>query len=355
MENQVRYHALVEQSFEALSLIDIQTQEAVEINHRFTEMLGYSLPEDAPLYVQKYVVESKANLDHIFNNILSWQRILPVKMRILRHKNGTEVAVERAATVVSIGGRDYLLATLRDLTDERRRQTEAARDVELARVVQQSLLPELPESPLITLRTLYYPSHFVSGDSYYLEWRNGGNLLCGYLIDVSGHGVSTALQTASLMALLRESSASPMPLLDQMQRTSKLATKYFTEGAYAAMIGFELDLTAKELHYVAAGITQFYVNGEKHLAPSMFIGILPDEEFSSGTLPLSEGDILFFLTDGFIDLLTVREGVDWSLPIGKDYEKGLAQLEELASLGQLRDDATALCIRINSWQQDNKR
>ena len=120
------------------------------------------------------------------------------------------------------------------------------------------------------------------------------------------------------------------------------------------MIGFELDLAAKELHYVAAGITQFYVNGEKHLAPSMFIGILPDEEFGSGTLPLSEGDVLFFLTDGFTDLLTVREGVDWSLPVGRNYERGLAQLEELASLGQLRDDATALCIRINCWQQDHK-
>ena len=38
-----------------------------------------------------------------------------------------------------------------------------------------------------------------------MEWRNEGSLLRGFLIDVSGHGLATALQSASISVLLRES------------------------------------------------------------------------------------------------------------------------------------------------------
>lgn len=348
MESQVRYHALVEQSFEALALIDLESRETVEVNRRFTELLGYSLPDDAPLLVEQYTTDSQSSLDYFYGIVLKQHRLLPVEMRLLLHKNGAAIAVERAGTVISIGGRDYLLATLRDITDERRRQTEAARDLELAQRVQLNLLPELPESPRVTLRTLYYPSHFVSGDSYHLEWRNDGTLLCGYLIDVSGHGVSTALQTASLMALLRESSYSSAPLLSQMKKISSQSAKYFTEGSYAAMLGFELDLATKTLHYVAAGITQFYFNGEKILTPSLFVGILPTDEFCAGMLPVADGDCLLFLTDGFTDRLNKQGGISWELPPGGDFDDSLAVLEELAARGQLRDDSTAICIQINA-------
>lgn len=348
MENQVRYHALVEQSFEALALIDLETREIVEINRRFTELLGYSLPEDAPLYADRCVVDTPENLNYFYGIYLRQHRILPVDLRILRRKNGVEAPAERAGSVVSIGGREYLLATFRDITASRRRQAEAARDMDLAKRVQQNLLPELSESTAVMCRTLYYPSHFVSGDSYHMEWRNEGKLLCGYLIDVSGHGLATALQTASLMALLREASSAQVSLLNQMQRISSRSEQYFTEGAYAALFGFELDLAAGELQYVAAGITQFYFNGEKILTPSMFVGILPTEDFCVGRMPVSPSDNLFFLTDGFTDLLASVEGNDLVLPKTKDFDKGVALLEEIAVSGLLRDDATAICIRINA-------
>ena len=50
--SQARYYALMEQSFEALALVDLEKREVVEVNRRFTELFGYSLPEDAPLTVE---------------------------------------------------------------------------------------------------------------------------------------------------------------------------------------------------------------------------------------------------------------------------------------------------------------
>ena len=346
LSNQARYRALVDQSFEALALVDIDTREILEVNRRFTELLGYSLPKDAPLYVSKYVVDPKADLDRIFNETLKQQRFLLPEELIFQHKNGSQVFVERVGTVISFDGRDYLLQTMRDMTTERHRQAEMNRDVEFARRVQMSLLPDLPESSFVMIRALYHPSHFVSGDSYHLEWHNDEKLLRGFLIDVSGHGLATALQTASVKVLLREASISQLPLIKQVQWVNARAAKYFSEGSYAAMLGFEMDLTAGTLRYAASGITQFYANGRKILTPGMFVGVWEDAEFSADVLPISAGDTFYFLTDGFTDILAQPENADFWSPGGKDIDADVAALERLAGIGPLRDDATAICLKI---------
>ena len=344
--SQARYRALMEQSFEALALVDIEKREVVEVNRRFTELFGYSLPEDAPLTIDKYMTDSQEHKDRIYNTTLREQRVLTPEEKVYRHKNGAEVHGERAGTVISIDGRDYLLGSMRDMTAERRRQAEMKRDVELARRVQRELLPKLPESPFVKVRTLYYPANFVSGDSFHLEWCNDGQLLRGFLIDISGHGLATAIQTSAINVLLREAEAGKLPLLGQMRRINTRAAKYFTEGVYAAMLGFELDLSRRELSYVGAGITQVQVNNEKIEIPGMFIGMWENAEFTSGVFPISEGDTFLFLTDGFTDALALPENAALLSPLGKDFDADVAALEKLAESGALRDDATGICIRV---------
>lgn len=343
--SEARYHAIMEQSFEALAVVDIQTQEVVEVNRRFTELVGYSLPEDAPLYVDKFVVDSKSNLDRLYSTLLTRQRDLPVETRIYRRKNGSEVAVERAGTVISIGGRDVYLASMRDMTAERRRQAELVRDVEFAKRVQRGLLPELPDSPFVTIRTIYHPSHFVSGDAYLQEWCNEGTLLRGFLFDVSGHGLATAIQTSSINVLLREATTAKLPLLGQLQRVNASAAKYFADGAFAAILGFELDLALRELRYVGAGVTQFYANGRKIETPGMFVGLWDDAEFGAGVLPINQGDAFHFLTDGFTDALVRPEHAGFWSPDG-NFNADVTALERLAESGTLRDDATAVCLNV---------
>lgn len=347
-DSEARYRALMKQSFEALSVVNIQTQEVVEVNRRFTELFGYSLPEDAPLFVRQYVVEPKSETDKLFNETLRQQRFLPFEQIILRHKNGAEVPVERAGTLINIGGQDFLLGSMRDMTAERRRQAELSRDVELARRVQRELLPVLPDSPFVDIRTSYHPSNVVSGDFYYLEWRNDGKLLRGFLVDVAGHGLGAALQTASINSLLREASIAEMPLMDQMQWINGRAAKYFTDGAYAAILGFELDLSRRELRYVGAGITQFHANGRKITTPGMFVGMWAEAEFTAGVVEAQAGDTFHFLTDGFTDALAQPENADFFSPDGTDFDADVAALARLAEGGTLQDDATGICLKIKN-------
>jgi len=344
--SQDRYRALMEQSAEALALVEIETNEVVEINPRFTEMLGYSLPEDSPLQAKNYTVDSEANMNAKFDCLLK-QRFLPTETRIFRHKDGNEIPVERSARLIKIDGRDFLLVSLRDMTKENRRQAELARDFELACRVQRGLLPKLADSPHVRLRSLYHPSRYISGDSYVLEWCNGGELLCGFLFDISGHDLATALQTASVNVFLREALTKEIPMLSQMQQVNSRLNKYFTEGTFAAILGFELDLSLQELRYVGAGITQFYANGNKIATPGMFAGLWEDAEFIAGTMPVKPGDCLHFLTDGYADwLVQYANDAFWS-PDGKDFDADVAALDRLGASGMLRDDATAVCLKIN--------
>lgn len=346
--SEARYRALMKHSSEALALIDIQTQEIVEVNRRFTELAGYSLPEDAPLYVNRLVMNSSNALNRRYNKLLRKQHDLPVESLVFRHKNGSLVHIERAGSVITIDGRDYLLASGRDMTAERLRQAELARNVEFARRVQRELLTELPDSLFVEIRTLYYPVNFVSGDSYHLEWRNDGRLLRGFLLDVSGHGLSTAIQTASLNVLLHEIKSVKKPMLGQLRSINARAAKYFAEGSYAALLGFELDLSLQELRYVGAGITQFYINGRKIESPGMFVGLWEDAEFISGALPVAAGDCLYFLTDGFTDALAQPENAGlWSLD-GKDFAADVASLQKFSESGLLRDDAAGVCLKIKA-------
>lgn len=342
--SQVRYQTLMEQSSEALLLVEIQTQQVLEVNRRFTELLGYSLPADAPLYVKQFVHASQEELDHLYNVVLSEQRFIPAEPRRLRHKNGVDVLVDRAGTVINIEGRDFFLASMRDMTTERRLQAELTRDVEFARRVQRELLPILADSPQVRIRTFYHPVNFVSGDSFLLEWQNDGAMLRGFLIDVSGHGLATAIQTAAINVLLREAASSKLPLLAQLQQVNSHAAKYFTDGAYAAIIGFELDLSQQELRYVGAGITQLLVNGRKIETPGMFVGLWDDAEFEQGVLTVSAGDSFCFLTDGFTDCLAA--GKPDQPTICGDFDAMVETLEKLMKTGGLRDDATGICLKL---------
>ena len=346
--SQARYRSLVEQSFDAMSLVDVRTMEVVEINRRFSELLGYELPADAPLSVKRFVADSEENLVRIHQEILTLKRGLQPEYRLFRHKNGIEVPVERASALLVLDGREYLMTTFRDMTMERRRQRELARDVEFARRTQQFLLPTIADTPDVTIRTIYHPERFVSGDSYHLEWRNDGKLLRGFLIDVTGHGLATAIQTSSLSVLIREVSTAHLPLLGQMRWINSRAAKYFTEGAFAAMLGFELDLADRELRYVGAGITRFHANGKTIETPGMFIGLLANAEFSIGSMPVRKGDIFHFLTDGFSDWLAEPGNAACWSPDRQDFAADVAALQKMTESGMLKDDATGISIRINA-------
>jgi len=352
-DSEARYRAVIDQAPEAVSICDADTAEILETNARFTQLFGYDLQQDRPLFLYDLAADTRSNIDALLEK-LKREGSLPLKRRVLRHKNGTLIDIERAATLVRFKDRNLLVQTLRNVTEEARRERERLENSQMAAKVQKTLLPALEPSEYLEVAALYNPVDFVGGDLYFLSWRYHGNLLRGYLIDATGHGFATALHTASLHVLLREVNEADIPLSAAMNWLNRRASEYFAEGVFAGALGFEVDLQTRQLRWVCAGIPKVWVCTQAHQGvlshPGLLLGIVQDENFESHSLPIDVGDSLYFMTDGLTDLLDEQT----ILPLDR-YPEMVRRLRALSESKDRRDDATAVCIHVRALPQSPVR
>ena len=345
-DSQGKYKALIEQAFEAVALIDPDNGQIVEINQRFSEWFGYHLPEDAPLSREAIVLDG-AEGQNSHDAILFTEGILPVARRTFRHKNGTLLFMERGAKLITHKSKRLIMVTYRNIAEQLQQEQAARQDALIARQIQQAQLRSPQDSEYVAFKSEIYPSGDISGDLYHLEWRNDGQLLRGYLVDVAGNGLATALYTSTITVLMHEVAELDASLTEQVQWLNRQISARFASGAFAAAVAFELDLQMRELRYVGAGITRFWVQTAKMAgkiqAPGLYLGIDPKQEYIMQTLPISAGDQICFATDG-LDKAVAETG-----PVAIDNCEQVCGFSQLF-LGQLalRDDATLLCIRIKA-------
>jgi len=348
-ESEARYRAVMEQAPEAVVICNPDTGEILETNKRFSERFGYDLHRDGPLKVYQITVDSEENIKLLLERVQQ-DRVLPVQRRTLRHKNGALVQVERSATLVEYGERTLIALTIRDVSEEVRREQEIHRDAQLATRVQSALLKVAEPSRYVEIETVYQPYSYVGGDLYYMDWRYEGQVLRGFLVDATGHGLGTALHTSSMHVLLREVNELDLPLVEQMRWINQRVGQYFDEGTFAGALAFELDLQVRELRWVCAGIPEIWVATQTVQGvvakPGMYLGVDAEESFEMHTLPIESGDSCYFLTDGLADLLAGRQ----ELPVD-DFPAMVSVLRQLATDQDCRDDATAVCLQVKALPQ----
>jgi len=352
LDSREMYKVLIEQSFEAVALLDPDTWRFIEVNRQFTEWFGYSLPEDAPLYRDSLRIDEGTVLSQHDDLLLS-QGYLPVQRRSYRHKNGTLVYTERSAKIIQYQSRRLVVITFRNIADQLQHEQARRQDAVIARRIQQAQLSRPQDNEYVSVETLYHASGEISGDLYHLEWRNDGQVLRGYLVDVSGHALTTALYTSTLNVLLHEAAELDASLAEQVGWLNRQVGRHFESDAFAAAIAFEMDLPARELRYVGAGMNRFWadmatVQGQVTVA-GRYLGLNRQADFQQHCLPLAAGDRLCFITDGMERLL---EG-DANGPKGllSECRRLRVALAAVAKCEELSDDATAVCIQIKSLPQ----
>jgi serine phosphatase RsbU (regulator of sigma subunit) len=180
-------------------------------------------------------------------------------------------------------------------------------ELRLARAIQVAILPSsLPVLPGYEIHAGNVPSRGVSGDFYKVSLRAEGRECVIFQTDVSGKGVSAALLTASLEALLAvplETAQDPhlvfdlvSPLLFQRTPIEKFAT---------AFLGV-LDLETGQLRYVNAGHSAallLHTDGEAEWLKSngFPIGLRQNARYSTVETWLKDGDLLVIYTDGITE------------------------------------------------------
>ena len=345
-DSREKYKAVLEQAFDAVALIAPQTGEFIEVNRRFTEWFGYQLPDDAPLH-RSNILFDEAETQAKHDSILLQQGYLPVERRMFRHKNGSALFMERSAVVINHQEQTLIVANYRNIAAQLQLERAQKQDAAIASRIQRAQLSSLPPSPYVEVVTAFQSLAEISGDLYHFVWLNEGQLLRGYLADVPGHGLTTALYTSTLKVLLHEAAEQDASLAEQMNWLNRQVCRHFEADAFAAVIAFEVDLQIEQLRYVGAGITRFWADmsvyqGAREV-PGLYLGIDEGQQYLLQSIPLAVGDRVCFATDGLEAAAVERTGS----PV-----ETCEQICELISQGaegiKGKDDIAAVCIAVKA-------
>lgn len=195
-------------------------------------------------------------------------------------------------------------------------RAHAAREMEIAREVQERLFPQhLPVIQGVSLAGLCRTVFGVGGDYYDAFELEGGRL--GLAIgDVSGKGISAALLMASLRACLRTMTRTiPGELTQLMAHMNRLIYEASAINRYATFFFGVFDPAASRFYYVNAGhnppvLLRRSTSGYEQIlldCGGPVIGLLPELSYEQGSLLLHPGDLLLAYTDGISEAMNFAD------------------------------------------------
>jgi serine phosphatase RsbU (regulator of sigma subunit) len=198
------------------------------------------------------------------------------------------------------------------LYEDQREKERLQRELEIAREVQQKLLPaRMPVISGFQIDGFCRSAQEVGGD--YFDFFDLGDNRWGIVIaDVSGKGTSASFYMAEIKGMMLQLSGhqhSPAELLVQINHFLHLNVD---RHLFVTMIYGILDSPAQTFTFARAGHNSLlYIdstNGHQFLTPSgIGLGLDPGNLFQQKieevTMPLSSGDTLLFFTDGVVEAM----------------------------------------------------
>jgi len=247
-----------------------------------------------------------------------------------------------------------------------------------AATVQSSLLPEVsPKIHGVEFEWSYQACESLGGDMFNI-FRLDERRVGMYVLDVSGHGPSAALQSVTLSHVLtpfeqqggilkrisgrsgRYEVTSPPEVARRLNSAFPLIER---SGQYFTFLYGILDVETRVVRYVKAGHPGPIVvsrDGARCLEKGggIPIGILPDAEYEEEQVALSSGDSLVFYTDGVLETLSAQReafGLDRMIRSIGEASGGISErlralqlsLEAFGRGEPRRDDVTFVGLEVN--------
>lgn len=234
-------------------------------------------------------------------------------------------------------------------------------DLATAAAIQKSLLPEPWTLPDLEIRSLFIASDFLAGDMFGYFPLDDRHLAL-FQLDVSGHGVSSALISVALSKCLAQSrslevqagtctpsgcgSPSPNRMLEELNRF--FAGQPESNSYFATMIYAVLDRETGRLELGAAGHPPPLLwNREKgtieeSAVRGLPLGVVANRRYASESHRLAPGDRLFVYSDGITECMS---------PAGEAFGSGRFRrlLEETAHL-PLAEAIGRLEESLSAWR-----
>jgi phosphoserine phosphatase RsbU/P len=274
---------------------------------------------------------------------------------------------------VSLGGVGTLLLFVL-LALELADRVTMKRDLEIAREIQQWLVPEKPPAvPGFDIAFATRPQNTVAGDYYDaflrpLPGASGAQPLLVVVADVAGKSVPAAILMATFQASLQALSSTPASLeavvsgLDRYARAHSLEGRRFTTAFLA-----QIDPASREMRYTNAGhndpilrrssgqIERLSAGG-----PPFGLPLFSESEFryESASVQLRPGDLLFIFTDGLVEAVDDR-GEEFGEsrlmpsiqsaaiePAAATLQRIMAEVNTFVGYARQHDDITCLILRV---------
>ncbi len=212
-----------------------------------------------------------------------------------------------AAALVAREIRQQVEAALRE-AETRREVQHLQHDLDVARSIQQSLLPKaMPQISGYDIAAWNKPADQTGGDYYDWQPLPDGRVVIG-LADVTGHGIGPALLAAVCRAYSRATFGQHKGFLESMERINAAVSTDVGEGRFVMFAAAIVGVANSQLELLSAGQAPLFIYWLQHdrfdkmKAQGLPLGI--SSEFISDpphNLPFSPGDLLVLTTDGFFE------------------------------------------------------
>ncbi|KAA3620431.1 MAG: PDZ domain-containing protein [Calditrichaeota bacterium] len=203
------------------------------------------------------------------------------------------------------------------LTDDLREQERLRKELEVARKIQLSLLPQRdPEIDGLDISGISIPAMEVGGDYYdYLNFSDGR---FGVVIgDVSGKGTSAALYMSQLKGMLKALARHNHSLSHITTELNLLTYNNLDSKAFITLMLASFDTNKGVMHLVRAGhlplLHYSAKKGRTAIITPAGIGVGLDsgpiflEEIEEVKIKFAAGDVFVFLTDGITEAMNGQE------------------------------------------------
>lgn len=231
------------------------------------------------------------------------------------------------------------------------------KDFEIARRIQMRILPgELPKSEHVSAIISYLPLYDIGGDFY--DYFDSNEHELGIVIaDVTGHGVSAALDSSTVKIAFRNAKSfmhSPKELMTEMNRF--LCTSLHARFVSAAYFYFDFD--QMKLSFSSAGNPPLILIRDLEIqsieCPGLLLAVNPAFIYDQKEVLLKKGDRLLIFTDGLYENLKPNEDLysilyPEILPLvgfahNEFHQKLLGRLSAIRTV--LKDDITFISLDI---------
>ena len=277
---------------------------------------------------------------------------------------GAEDFVTKGSDIEIVVARLRALLRMKAYQDQLRRMNQQmTRDLQIARRVQEALVPQRAfTSPRIEIRSAYIPSEVLSGDFY--DYFTVDDFMYLFVADVSGHGLPSAILVSLLKSYIHTEAANDRSLAEFMARLNDFLFSVSLPTQFATAALFRID-AGRELVYANAAHPPFLLHERQSgktiviEQPSNLLGALPSMQFEECRIKVAPGDTLFVYTDGLTDRVD-GNGEFYSIDrvaavldrthdagVGAVYDAIYADVNDFAATEEFKDDIAFVVTRFH--------